>query len=62
MKLLGFNYTKISVEKSPKPVKELKLGTKINIANVEQVKSKLFSWYSPININMTAHANRKNRI
>jgi|APSaa5957512576_1039674.scaffolds.fasta_scaffold16704_2 hypothetical protein len=39
MKLAGFNFTKISVEKKKDNFKDLKLETKIDIEDVKEIKS-----------------------
>lgn len=41
MKLVGFNYSKISVEKL-KALKDAKIDTKINLANLKEVSSGTF--------------------
>ncbi len=41
MKLIGFNFTKISIEKKRKISKDLKIDTSINIDSIEEVKNEL---------------------
>jgi hypothetical protein len=41
MRLVGFNFKKVSAEKLKDTVKELKLSTKIDISSVESLKSDL---------------------
>ena len=42
MKLIGFNFDKISVEKMASQFENLKINTKIDIPNISSVKSDLF--------------------
>ncbi len=42
MKLIGFNFTKISAEKFLDKVDDLKINTQINIAEIKEVSSSLF--------------------
>lgn len=39
MKLLGFNFTKIQVEKSKDRVENLKIGTRIDISEIKEAKT-----------------------
>ena len=39
MKLLGFNFTKILVEKHKDRVEDLKIGTRIDISDIKEAKS-----------------------
>ncbi len=39
MKLLGFNFTKINVEKFKERVEDLKINTRINVADITTAKS-----------------------
>lgn len=39
MKLLGFNFTKIQVEKSKDSVENLKIGTRIDISEIKEAKT-----------------------
>ena len=39
MKLLGFNYNKISVEKMADKMKDLKINTKIDVSEIIEIKS-----------------------
>jgi hypothetical protein len=41
MKLIGFNFTKISVEKIGKISKDLKINTSINIDSIDEVKNEM---------------------
>ena len=41
MKLIGFNFTKISVEKLKNISKDLKIDTSINIDSIEELKNEL---------------------
>ncbi len=41
MKLIGFNFTKISVEKMGKISKDLKIDTSINIDSIDEVKNEM---------------------
>jgi hypothetical protein len=41
MKLIGFNFTKISVEKINNLSKDLKIDTSINIESIDEVKNEL---------------------
>lgn len=43
MKLVGFNFTKISVEKTGDSYKNLKLNTKIDISKIDTVDSPFFN-------------------
>jgi hypothetical protein len=43
MKLAGFNFTKIHAEKQKNQIKEIKIDSKINIANIELIKSDLIN-------------------
>jgi hypothetical protein len=40
MKLVGFNFKKIHIEKTSDTIKSVKLNTKIDIANISSVESK----------------------
>lgn len=42
MKLIGFNFTKIGVEKSKERVDSVKFNTKIDILSIDSLKSDLF--------------------
>ncbi len=42
MKLVGFNFTKISTEKKKEITKDLKVNTNIEIKNIEDQKSDIF--------------------
>ena len=42
MKIIGFNFTKISVEKLSDNFKGLKINTNIDIVNIKQIKSDVF--------------------
>src|SRR3989344_1738877 len=42
MKFIGFNFTKINVEKFSESFKEVKINTHIDISNIEKVNSDLF--------------------
>jgi hypothetical protein len=42
MKVVGFNFTKMSVEKDSDKFENLKINTKIDITDVNQVKSDVF--------------------
>ena len=42
MKLLGFNLTKINLEKKTDNFKDLKITTDINVLNVKEIKSDFF--------------------
>lgn len=39
MKLLGFNFTKIQVEKSKDRVENLKIGTRIDVSEIKEAKT-----------------------
>jgi hypothetical protein len=39
MKIISFNYTKISVEKNSSNYKDLKIGTSVNIVSIEEPKN-----------------------
>ncbi|MAG79045.1 hypothetical protein CMI40_01570 [Candidatus Pacearchaeota archaeon] len=39
MKILGFNFTKISIEKSSDKLEKLKMNTNIDISQIKEVKS-----------------------
>jgi hypothetical protein len=41
MRLVGFNFTKVSIEKFKEAVDELKFNTKIDISSIEPLKSDL---------------------
>ncbi len=41
MKLIGFNFTKISVDKIGKVTKDLKIDTSINIDSIDEVKNEM---------------------
>ncbi|MEX0932635.1 MAG: hypothetical protein WDZ77_00865 [Candidatus Pacearchaeota archaeon] len=42
MKIVGFNFNKISVEKTSDNYKDLKINTKIDVTEVKQIKSEVF--------------------
>jgi hypothetical protein len=42
MKILGFNLTKVSIEKFPGTNQDLKINTKIDISEISEVKSSFF--------------------
>ena len=42
MKFIGFNFTKISIEKFKNKLEDLKIDTKINISGINKVKSDIF--------------------
>ena len=42
MKLMGFNYTKISIEKSKDILKDLKMNSQLDISNIEEVNQEVF--------------------
>ncbi len=50
MKLAGFNFTKISVEKKTSKLEGLKIGTSINIESIEKVKANINAKDSFLNI------------
>ena len=39
MKLAGFNFTKISIERFPTKMKNLKISTKIDISEIKEIDS-----------------------
>jgi hypothetical protein len=39
MKIIGFNFTKLNLEKMSDNLKELKIGTEINISDIKEAKS-----------------------
>ena len=43
MRLIGFNFTKLDLEKKSDNLKDLKITTGINLLDVKEVKSDLFS-------------------
>ena len=52
MRLVGFNFTKVSIEKFKEAVNELKFNTKIDISSIEPLKSDLIKVRDePIKIN-----------
>tara|TARA_Y100000034_G_C6694823_1_gene306115 strand:+ start:128 stop:529 length:402 start_codon:yes stop_codon:yes gene_type:complete len=42
MKVIGFNFKKISAEKTSDNFKDLKINTNINVLNIKQIKSEVF--------------------
>lgn len=42
MKIVGFNFKKVSIEKTSDKFKDLKINTNINILGVKQIKSEIF--------------------
>lgn len=42
MKLIGFNFQKISIDKKKESIRDLKINTNINLSNIEEAKSELF--------------------
>lgn len=42
MKIVGFNFKKISIEKTSDKFKDLKINTNIDITNVKQIKPEIF--------------------
>lgn len=42
MKFVGFNFTKINVEKTSDIFKDLKINTNIDVSNIEQLKNEIF--------------------
>jgi hypothetical protein len=42
MKLMGFNFTKISIERFNNPTENIKFSTKIDISSIEPLKSDFF--------------------
>lgn len=42
MKIIGFNYTKINVEKYKDSFKEIKVNSQVDISSIEEVKQEVF--------------------
>jgi len=42
MKLIGFNYTKMKIEKYKDSLKDIKLSSQLDIIDIEQVKQEVF--------------------
>tara|TARA_Y100000310_G_scaffold152277_2_gene151784 strand:- start:554 stop:955 length:402 start_codon:yes stop_codon:yes gene_type:complete len=42
MKIIGFNFNKLNVEKTSDKFEDLKINTNINLVNVKQIKSEIF--------------------
>lgn len=42
MKLLGFNYTKINVEKYKDSFKDIKVNSQVDVSDIEEVKQEVF--------------------
>ncbi len=42
MKIIGFNFTKINVEKFSQKAKDLKVNTKIDVSDIDSVNSDIF--------------------
>ena len=43
MKILGFNFTKISAERFPGKTEDIKINTNIDISDIQEVKSEMFN-------------------